>query len=125
MRNNTLRDLCFTDRVFSAHSVSAGAIVVQASWHHRAEPYAPENRNIRILDNTIDTIGGAGVLVTSADGVDIRGNRIAKTQMRDCDHIKLPTRAAVSINNSQSVVVEDNTFGQAGTYSGATVEENP
>lgn len=125
VRNNTLRDLCFTDRVFSAHSVSAGAIVVQASWHHRAEPYAPENRNIRILDNTIDTIGGAGVLVTSADGVDIRGNRIAKTQMRDCDHIKLPTRAAVSINNSQSVVVEDNTFGQAGTYSGATVEENP
>lgn len=116
VRSNTLRDLCFTDRIFGGHSVSAGAIVVQASWNYRAAPYAPENRNIRILDNTIDTVGGAGVLVTSGNGVEINGNRIANTQMRNCDAIRLNTKGAISINNSKSFVVEDNTFGQAGTY---------
>lgn len=120
VRNNTITESCFDERTIAPGAANAAAIVVQHFLHDSDVPYVQENRDIRILGNTIENIGGAAVLVTSADGVEIRANRIANTQMRNCDEvgkeIRLATDAAISINHSRDVVAEENHFGSRGTF---------
>jgi hypothetical protein len=120
VRNNTITDSCFDERTFAPGSANGGAVVIQHFLHDNSVPYVQENRDIRILGNTIDTIGGAAVLVTSADGVEIRDNRISNTQMVNCDEvgkdIRLSTDAAISINHSSKVTVEENHLGLRGEF---------
>jgi len=120
VRNNRFREVCFDDRTIARGGYNAGAIVVQHFLHDKSVPYPHENRDIRILDNTIDNVGGCGILATSAKGLTIRGNRISQTQQRNCDQVgtalRLTATAAISICHSSDVTIEGNHFGPNGTY---------
>jgi hypothetical protein len=120
VRNNTITESCFEESTINKGAAHAAAIVVQHFLHDKHVPYVQENRDIRIVNNTIDQIGGAAIVVTSADGVSIRENRISNTQMLNCDKvgtdIRLSNEAAININHSKNVITEKNHFGTKGTF---------
>lgn len=120
VRNNTITESCFDERTINKGAANAAAIVIQHFLHDDHIPYVQENRKVEILNNTIDQIGGAAVVVTSADGVSIRENRISNTQMLNCDKvgtkIRLSNEAAININHSKNVIIEKNHFGKKGTF---------
>ncbi|MFA6294338.1 MAG: right-handed parallel beta-helix repeat-containing protein, partial [Victivallales bacterium] len=127
-RRNTIRDVCFDDRSLSTSSYNAGAILVQHFLPDLKTAYPQENRDISILDNTIEKIGGCGILAISAKGLTISGNKISGTQQVDCDQVgkemRISSKAAISVNYSSDVIVKDNIFGPRGPYCRQDVSEN-
>ena len=120
VRDNTFHEVCFDERTIADGGYHAGAVVVQHFVHDHDVPYVQENKDIRILGNTIDNVGGAGILATSAKRLTISGNRISRTQQLDCDQVgaalRLSARGAVSINYSSDVTIENNHFGNPGRF---------
>lgn len=118
VRNNTITESCFDERTINEGAPNAAAIVVQHFLHDKNIPYVKENKDIRIIDNTIDNVGGAGILATSVDGIKIEGNKFSRTQMLDCDQvgedIRLTTKGVISLNYTKNVIIKDNKFGKHG-----------
>lgn len=120
VRGNTIRKVCFDERSLEPGSANGGAVLVQHFLHDKKVPYVRENADIRILDNTIDNVGGAGILATSVKGLTIEDNQITNTQQQNCDKtgtkIRLKTDGAISLNYTKDVNIKDNTFKPKGPY---------
>lgn len=122
IRNNTLRDVC-TDHVATSSTIShmPGAITISTGrYNARERNLASGHRNIRILGNTIDGAGNAGIFVNLARDVEIRGNILKNTNLRGGEDIGadrgLTAPYAITIMNSADVRLKDNKISSLGLH---------
>jgi hypothetical protein len=120
VRGNTIRDCTFEPYTLAPGSYHPGAIVVQHFVKGGDVPYPQENTGLRIVGNTIDRVGGAGILLVSASDTLVAENEISRTQMVDCTGVGKPWRiaatTAVAVNHSRNVTLRDNRFGPRGPH---------
>ncbi|EDM27265.1 hypothetical protein LNTAR_21165 [Lentisphaera araneosa HTCC2155] len=129
VKNNTIMDSCFDERTFDKNAANTGAIVLLHFLHDKSAKYVQENRNIRILNNKIERVGGPGLLITSADNVTVEGNTFSNTHLLNCDKsgndIRLKATGVISINYSDKVDIKNNYFGKLGSFARKEFIKNP
>lgn len=111
IRNNMLRKIGRGAR--NPGTVQAGAISVVAASKGSADGH----RNITIEGNTIEDSAGCNVVIMSANGVTVKGNRFVRP-----GHVKpgsgarlgVDGSAMVWIGNAQNVTLTDNTATEVG-----------
>jgi hypothetical protein len=119
VRSNTLRNIGFGANVSrNAGNPKIGAITICASVPQKVLRQVRENRNILIEDNVIDSVGVAGLLISAAANVEVKGNRFSNTHQADCSTAGTecgfnPT-AAIQVFESDNVSFAANTVSDIG-----------
>jgi hypothetical protein len=106
VRNVVIRDNMFENCNFGA-AMFKSVINIFADCKGGKRPQAGVHQKILIEKNTIRKTDNAAIFISSADGVDVRGNTIENVS-RDPAHEE--GRSAVFIENSKNVNVAGNVF---------------
>jgi hypothetical protein len=121
VRNNTVTNTMFC-KFIGPDSSALGAIQLGycSHWRNMKYPWGMGNRNVRIVNNTIDTTSIAGIFVNGlVDGV-VQGNRISNSQLKygaDAGHhYKMSAPYAITLMNCQQVKVSNNLVSELGPY---------
>ena len=111
VRNNVLRKVGHGAR--NAGSIQAGAISVVADSKGAADGH----RNITIENNTIEDAAGCNVIIMSAKGVTVTGNRFVRpghAAIGAGTKFGVDGSAMIWIDHAQDVVLEDNVATDVG-----------
>jgi len=103
----------------NASRSQAGAISVSAEGFDKKIAPIGSHKNIVIDNNTIEDCRGAGLVVTSADHVQIEGNRFTniETSRTGSDH-GMPAGAIIWIDNAENVAMGNNLVPKDGVVFG-------
>jgi hypothetical protein len=121
VRGNTIEDVCQEQGAFSPRSSVLGAISVFA--HNDAKtklPYWPGNRNVLIENNRIHGSATAGIFVSAARDVHIRGNRMENVMYHPAPDAGIEAgidlRDAIDVRHATGAQMEDNTVIGLGQF---------
>ncbi len=117
IRNNTVRNTGLGPA--NGGSLQCGAIAVVADSNDGKIPAAGGHRNIRIERNTIEGCPGPCIEVTSAEHVEIIGNRMNKTHCvfrKNGERFHIDTEAAIWLDNDTDVTLAKNKVSGMGPF---------
>lgn len=124
IRKNTIRQ---AGRFCAAPwSSQAGALSLSASLDQSKTRTDSVFRNILIEDNVFESCAGPNLVITSAEGVIVRGNRFVSAQ-QDAPpdtgaSYGIAKNSVVWMENSRDVTYERNTMEKTGTFAGKAIQ---
>lgn len=121
VRGNVIEDVCQEHGVLAPQSYVLGAISVFARNDVGNKlPYWPGNRNITIEDNQIRGSAVAGIYLSAAENVRVRGNRLEGVLYHPTDQagtgVGLDLRDPIDIRHARSVDTVDNVIVDLGRF---------
>ena len=120
IRDNTIEDVGRDGAIHGSGAYVLGAISVFGRTDQRSQlPLWPGNRHIVIEGNTIRDCPTAGIFVTAAEDVQIRGNRLENCFFRPSESAGkgrgLDVSGPIDARHAQDIVLEGNEIIEAGT----------
>ena len=123
LRNNTLDDICFGSLMRAYDLAYLGAIDISGGTVHQGatqeHPRSAHQTNIQLINNTITNCWTSGIVVSGANGLVIKGNRVSNSNSL-LKHGVANVREggwAITVQNSKNVEMgEDNVVESPGKH---------